>query len=152
MVVRLAPEERQSVDQLEGLLLRGLGGATVPLRQVADIGPERTSNLIARENAQRKAVISTNVADGYNLGDLVPAVRRRGEPSVHAGGYGVTYGGQFEAQQSASRTILLGGAGVVVFMLLLLQLSTGSLRTAVVVMVNLPLSIIGGILAIYLTE
>jgi CzcA family heavy metal efflux pump len=152
MVVRLAPEERQRFEQVEDLLLRGQGGATVRLREVASIGPERTSNLIARENAQRKAVISTNIAQGHNLGDLVRIVRGRIDPIVHRAGYTVTYGGQFEAQQSASRTILVGGAGVLLVMLVLLQLSTGSLRTAAVVLLNLPLSIIGGIIAIYLTE
>ncbi|HZW09191.1 MAG TPA: efflux RND transporter permease subunit, partial [Phycisphaerales bacterium] len=75
MVVRLAPEERERFAQVGELLLRGQGGAMVRLREVADIGPERTSNLIARENSQRKAVISANVAPGHNLGDLVAAVR-----------------------------------------------------------------------------
>jgi Cu/Ag efflux pump CusA len=64
----------------------------------------------------------------------------------------VHFGGQFEAQQSASRTILIAGAGVIVVMLMLLQLSTGSLKAALLVLVNLPLAIIGGIAAIYLTE
>jgi Cu/Ag efflux pump CusA len=119
---------------------------------VADIGPERTSNLIARENAQRKAVVSVNVAEGHNLGDVVAEVRRRVDPLVQQAGYFATYGGQFEAQQSASRTIALGGLAVVVVMLMLLQLSTGSLRVAALVLVNLPLAIIGGIAAILLTE
>jgi Cu/Ag efflux pump CusA len=64
----------------------------------------------------------------------------------------VHFGGQFEAQQSASRTLLIAGSGVAIIMLLLLQLSTGSFRAAVLVMVNLPLAVIGGLLAIYLTE
>lgn len=152
LVVRLAPEERESVNQLKGLRLRGIGGATVRLEDVADIGPERTPNLIARENAQRKAVISCNVAEGFNLGDLVGQVRDRVDPIVARAGYSVHYGGQFEAQQSASQTILLAGVGVVIVMLMLLQLSTGSLRSAILVLVNLPLSIIGGIVAIYVTE
>jgi HME family heavy-metal exporter len=124
----------------------------VRLREVADIGPERTSNLIARENAQRKAVISTNIAEGYNLGQLVEKVRARVDPIVHAAGYTVHYGGQFEAQQSASRTIYAMGAGVAVIMYLLLQISTGWSRVAALVMLNLPLALIGGIAAIYLTE
>jgi HME family heavy-metal exporter len=119
---------------------------------VADIGRERTSNLIARENGQRKAVISCNVADGYNLGQLVAAVKERVEPIVTKAGCTLTLGGQFEAQQSASQTILVMGAFVIVLMLLLLNAALGSLRAAVLVMVNLPLSLIGGIAAIYLTE
>ncbi len=152
MVVRLAESERERIDQIMDLQLRGAGGATVRLREVADIGPERTSNLIARENAQRKAVISTNVAEGYNLGQLVQQVQARVDPIVQKAGYTVHYGGQFEAQQSASRTIYGMGAGVAVVMFLLLQLSTGKSRVALLVMLNLPLALIGGIAAIYLTE
>ncbi|MCC6321952.1 MAG: efflux RND transporter permease subunit [Phycisphaerales bacterium] len=152
MVVRLAESERERIDQVMDLKLRGAGGAIVGLREVADIGPERTSNLIARENAQRKAVISTNVAEGYNLGQLVRQVQARVDPIVARAGYTVHYGGQFEAQQSASRTIYIMGAGVAVFMFMLLQLSTGSAKVAALVMLNLPLALIGGIVAIYLTE
>ncbi|HWB46638.1 MAG TPA: efflux RND transporter permease subunit, partial [Hyphomicrobiaceae bacterium] len=152
MVVRLAPEERERIDQVEDLMLRGMGGATVRLKQVADIGPERTSNLIARENAQRKAVISCNVAEGFNLGQLVGQVQSRVDPIVQRAGYTVHYGGQFEAQQSAAKTIYLMGLGVVVVMFMLLQMSTGSARAAGLVLVNLPLAVIGGIAAIYLSE
>lgn len=152
MVVRLAESERERIDQIMDLQLRGAGGAIVRLREVADIGPEKTSNLIARENAQRKAVVSTNVADGYNLGQLVAQVQAKVDPIVQKAGYTVHYGGQFEAQQSASRTIYIMGAGVAVFMFLLLQLSTGKSRVALLVMLNLPLALIGGIAAIYLTE
>ena len=152
LVVRLAPDERERIDQVMELPLRGAGGATVRLRDVADIGPERTSNLITRENAQRKAVISTNVAAGFNLGQLVEQVREQVDPIVQAAGCTVHYGGQFEAQRSASRTILVMGAGVAVVMFLLLQLSTGKARVALLVMLNLPLALIGGIAAIYVTE
>jgi HME family heavy-metal exporter len=152
LVVRLAPDERARIEQVMELPLRGRNGATVRLRDVADLGPERTSNLITRENAQRKAVISTNVAEGYNLGQLVAQVRERVDPIVQEAGCTVHYGGQFEAQRSASRTILVMGAGVAVVMFVLLQISTGSGRVALLVMLNLPLALIGGIAAIYLTE
>ncbi len=152
LVVRLADDERQRVDQIEDLMLRGEQGGLVRLREVADIGPERTSNLIARENARRKAVISTNVAEGYNLGDLVAAVRERVDPIVADAGFTVRYGGQFEAQQSAARTIAIMGAGVAVAMFLLLQLSTGRARTALLVMLNLPLALIGGVVAVFVAE
>jgi HME family heavy-metal exporter len=152
MVVRLADSERERVEQVMDLMLQGEGGAMVRLREVADIGPERTSNLIARENAQRKAVISTNIAEGYNLGDLVEVVRTKIDPIVARAGCTVDYGGQFEAQQSASRTIYVMGSVVAVLMFLVLQLSTGRARTAALVMLNLPLAIIGGIAAIFLSE
>jgi HME family heavy-metal exporter len=152
LVVRLDPSQRKTIEQVRNLLLRGQGGATVRLRDVASIGPERSSNLITRENAQRKAVVSLNVADGSNLGDLIEEVQAHVDPIVQRAGYTVKYGGQFEAQQSATKTILMTGIVVAVLMLMLLQISTGSLRAALLVMVNMPLALIGGIAAIYLTE
>lgn len=152
LVVRLDPASRETIEQVKDLLLRGRSGATVRLRDVADIGPERSSNLITRENAQRKAVVSLNVAEGSNLGDLVTAVRLKVDPIVKKAGFTVHYGGQFEAQQSATKTILISGLVVMMLMLMLLQISTGSLRAAALVMVNMPLALIGGIAAIYITE
>ncbi|HEX6812156.1 MAG TPA: efflux RND transporter permease subunit [Planctomycetota bacterium] len=152
ITVRLHPDERQRVDDVEQLIVRGAGGAQVRLRDVADIGRERTSNLIARENGKRKAVVSCNVADGFNLGQLVAEVDERIAPIVTAAGCTLTLGGQFEAQQSASRTILVLGGFVIAAMLMLISSALGSMRAAILVMVNLPLSLIGGIGAIYLTE
>ncbi|MDP7189953.1 MAG: efflux RND transporter permease subunit [Phycisphaerales bacterium] len=152
LVVRLDPSQRETVEQVRNLLLRGRGGATVRLRDVANIGPERSSNLITRENAQRKAVVSLNVADDSNLGDLIGAVQSRVDPIVQRAGFTVKYGGQFEAQQSAARTILITGLLVAILMLMLLQISTGSIRAALLVMLNMPLALIGGIAAIFLTE
>jgi Cu/Ag efflux pump CusA len=152
IVVRLAPENRRDVRDLGDLILRGKGGAMVRLREVADIGPEDAAMAIQRENTRRKAVISTNVAEGYNLGHLVERVRQVTDPIVARSGYEVHYGGQFEAQQSAARTIYIMGAGVILVILLLLYMAFDSFRAAMLVMVNLPLALIGGIAAIYLTE
>jgi HME family heavy-metal exporter len=152
LMVRLTDHERETVRDLRQLVLRGRGGAHVRLEEVANIGPEMASNLIARENAQRKAVVSLNVAAGSNLGHLVEQVRRRVDPIVLRYGYTVQYGGQFEAQQSASQTIWLFSGVVVLIMLVLLNVAIGSVRVSLLVLVNLPLALIGGILAIYLTE
>jgi CzcA family heavy metal efflux pump len=152
LVVRLHDEERATVRDLKNLVLRGRGGALVRLDEVAVIGPEMASNLIVRENAQRKAVVSLNVAEGSNLGHLVTQVRERVDPIVQRYGYTVQYGGQFEAQQSASRTIGLFSGLVLLVMIVLLNLAIGSLRVSLLVLVNLPLALIGGILAIFLTE
>ena len=152
VVVRLDPEERQSPEDVKALLLRGEGGALVRLSEVADIGPERTPLGIQRENARRKAVVSLNVAEGYNLGHVVEAVQAKVDPLVHRYGYTVTYGGQFEAQQSAARTIYIMGFFVCLVILLLLAMAFGSTRAALLVMVNLPLALIGGVVAVFLTE
>jgi CzcA family heavy metal efflux pump len=152
MIVRLAEDERANIDQVKQLILIGQGGARVRLFEVADVGVERASNLIARENAQRKATISCNVEEGFNLGDLVLAVQAKVDPIVvEKHGYSVHYGGQFEAQQSASKTILVMGFGVIFVILFLLYSALGNLRSALLVMLNLPLALIGGVVAIYLT-
>lgn len=153
VTLRLAPEERATVRQVSDFVLRSheTGGLT-RLREVADIGVERASNLIVRENGRRKATVSLNVAEGHNLGQLVAEVRRVVDPMVREAGYTVRYGGQFEAQQSAARTIYLMGAGALVAIFLLLQMALRSATAALLVMVNLPLALIGGVAAIYVAE
>ncbi|MDA0802970.1 MAG: efflux RND transporter permease subunit [Planctomycetota bacterium] len=152
LVVRSVESERDGVEDIRRVELRGQGGAIVQLGEVATIGPEMASNLIAREGGQRRAVVTLNVADGANLGDLIAAVRERVDPIVQRHGYSVHYGGQFEAQQSASRTMLVYGGLVGILVLLLLHLATGSLRVSLLVLVNLPLALIGGVVAIFVTE
>ena len=152
LAIRLAPEERNEINDVRNLVLQGKGGALVRLHEVADIGPEMTSNLIARENAQRRAIITLNVKEGFNLGDLVEDVQKKVDPIVQKHSYTVNYGGQFEAQQAASRTIYLYSGLVILIMLFILQVAVGSFRVALLVLVNLPLALVGGILAIYFTS
>ena len=153
VALRLAPEERATVRQLSDFILRSHEtGALSRLREVADIGVEPASNLIVRENGRRKATVSLNVAEGHNLGQLVAEVQRVVDPIIREAGYSVHYGGQFEAQQSASRTILLMGMGSLVAIFLLLQVALRSAKAAFLVMVNLPLALIGGIVAIFVAE
>lgn len=152
IVVRIAEDQRQTIGDVRKFMLHGASGQMVRLEEVADIGPERVSNLIARENTQRKATVSCNVADGYNLGQLVKQVQSLVDPIVEKQGYTVRYGGQFEAQQAAGRTILFLGVGVIVLILMMLQSAFGSMRAALLVLVNLPLALIGGIVAVFLAE
>ncbi|NUM36531.1 MAG: efflux RND transporter permease subunit [Candidatus Brocadiae bacterium] len=150
--VRLEPEERSQIDHVRKLVLKGAKGAMVRLEEIASIGREQTSNLIARENGRRKAVVSCNVAENYNLGDMVKEIRKKIDPIVHRYGYTVSYGGQFEAQQSASRTIYFMGWIVVAIIFFLMYMALESWKCALLVMLNLPLSLIGGIVAIYVSE
>lgn len=152
LVLRLDEEQRDSVRDVEDVVLTGKDGALVRLHEVADIGPEQRSNLISRQNALRKSVISANVAQGHNLGDTVQRIQETVDPIVHAAGYSVEYGGQFEAQQSASRTLLGMGSLILVVMVMLLQMALGSLRPALLVMLNLPLALIGGVIAMFIAE
>lgn len=152
MVVRLHPDYRQNLQQVKDFLLEGPGGALVRLDEIASIAPENMPLGVQRENGRRKAVISLNVAEGYNIGDLVEQVEKVVTPIVQRHGYSVTFGGQFEAQQSASRSIYLMGGFMALVILVLLSSAFGSTRAAVLVMLNLPLALIGGIVAIFLTE
>ena len=152
LTVRLHPDERQTEQQVGELVLKSPYGPQVRLREVAEIGVEMASNLIAREGARRKAVVSCNVAEGQNLGDLVVGIRRVVDPVVAKAGLSVHYGGQFEAQQEASRTIGLMGIAVIGVVFLLLAAALSSAKAAGLVMLNLPLSLIGGIGAVYIAE
>jgi Cu/Ag efflux pump CusA len=152
ITVRLGEPANWQPDDVKNLILHTGTGGQVRLSDVADIGPEMASNLIAREGARRKAVISLNVAEGYNLGHLISQVRERVDPIVRRHGYSVNYGGQFEAQQSAQRTLLIFGALVVLVILALLFTVLKSFKAALLVMVNLPLALIGGVVAVFIAE
>ena len=152
LTVRLAPEFRADEKALARLILQGAGGALVRLDQVADLGPQLAPYAIARENSQRKAVVSLNVAEGSNLGHLVEDVRQVVDPIVHGAGYRVHYGGQFEAQRSARNRMLLMSLLVLAIMILLLQSATSSWRATWLVLLNLPLALIGGVLAVFVKQ
>lgn len=152
IAVRLHPDERRNMSDVRNLLLVGEGGGLVKLSEVADIGPELMALGIQRENGRRKAVVSLNVAPGYNVGDLVEQVEAKVSPIVQEFGYTATYGGQFEAQQSASRAIYIMGAFASMVIFVLLASAFNSAKAAFLVMLNLPLALIGGIVAIFLTE
>ena len=149
LLVRLHPDERRGHLDVEDFILRGGDGQLVRLRDVASVYPDRASVVVARSNARRKAVVSCNVEEDYNLGDVVAAVRKAIDPIAREQGVDVHYGGQFEAEQAArSRLLGLGGIALLV-VLLLLNASLGSMRAALLVLLNLPLSLIGGIIAVY---
>ncbi len=150
IVVRLEGGERNDLADVSSFKLTSPSGAGVRLDEVAEVFREEASNLIVRDNTRRKALISCNVAEGSNMGDLVAALRRHVEPAVNAMGCTVSYGGTYEAQQSASRRLAWLGLVILIAIVLILAYSLGSLKSAVLVMVNLPLCLIGGIVAVYL--
>ena len=152
IVVRLREQDRQDIEDLANFRLQNELGQSIYLREVADLGLEQASNLIVRQNGQRKATVSLNVAEGYNLGDLVAEVRKVVDPIVLNKGFYASYGGQFEAQQQASRVIGTLGVVVVILILALLTMALHCFKSALLVMLNLPLALIGGVLAIYFSE
>jgi Cu/Ag efflux pump CusA len=106
--------------------------------------------MILRENVQRRIVISANVA-GRDLGGVVDDMRAAVAQQVPMpAGYRVEYGGQFESERSASRRLIVLGIAVIGGLFMLLVLAFGRPRDAVLVMVNLPLALIGGVVGVFL--
>ena len=150
LVVKLDPASAMDFERIADLPIHTLSGGTVPIRVVADVRREMGANMILRENVQRRIVVSCNVA-GRDLGSVVADIQRAVAEQVQMpSGYRVEYGGQFASQQTASRRLLvLGGAAIAgVFMMLVLAFSRA--RDALIVMVNLPLALIGGVAGVFL--
>jgi len=156
VLVRFNDASRSDLSAIKSTLIdtpgsNGEPGAKIPLSSVASIEESFGPNAIMRENVQRRIVISANVA-GRDLGSVVQEVQQSvGAKVKFSEGYFVEYGGQFEAQQSASRLILALSGFTLVAIFLTLQMALGHARAAAQVMVNIPLAIIGGIIAVYLT-
>jgi Cu/Ag efflux pump CusA len=150
LVVKFDAASAADVERIAELPIDTPSGATVPLRVVAAVRREMGANMILRENVQRRIVVSSNVA-GRDLGSVVADIQEAVAAQVPMpDGYRVEYGGQFESQQSASqRLTVLGGAAIAgVFMMLVLAF--GRARDALLVMVNLPLALIGGVAGVFL--
>ena len=125
-------------------------GARVPLGSLAEIVEDRGPNFIGRENAQRRIIVSANIA-GRDLGSVVADVRAQVDTGVALPeGYRVEYGGQFEAEEEAERLLLGLGAGAVAGIFLILYSACRSSRDAAIMMINLPLALIGGVAGVFL--
>ncbi|MBL9088230.1 MAG: efflux RND transporter permease subunit [Planctomycetia bacterium] len=153
VVLRLGDAWRDEPSDVEAFLLRAPSGAMLRLATVAEVREDVTSSLITRENVKRKAVVSCNVAEGHNLGDLVAEIRRRVDPIVaaHPGTF-VEYGGQFEAQAEASHRILLSSLAVLVLVVGVLFASLRAVRPVLLCLVNLPLALVGGVAAVFVAD
>lgn len=151
LTVRMADEDINSIDHIRNMLIDTADGRQVCLSDVADIFSSAGPNTISRENAQRKLVVSAN-AQGRDLRSVVNDMRQSIETNVKLpDGYRVEYGGQFESEASASRLLLGLSVVSIIVILLLLYLQFRSWKQSVVVLLNLPLALIGGVLALVVT-
>ncbi len=149
LVARFDPRELPDVEALEDVLVSTNAGAVIPMRALADIQRDRAPSEIGREGVQRRLVVSCNVA-GRDIGSVVGDVRSAIAARVKLpSGYHIAYGGQFESAESATETIVVLGIGAAFAMLGLLFLAFRSLRDALLVMLNLPLSLVGGVVGVY---
>lgn len=149
LVVRYDPAVKASEDSIRSTLFTTASGAHVPLHALADISfKERRPNTISREDVQRKIVVMVNVA-GRDLGSVVSDIREQVNKSIK--GFRIEYGGQFESAERASRTLMLLGIVVILGIFLLLFMAFRSIRDSLLVMLNLPLALIGGVIGVWLS-
>jgi Cu/Ag efflux pump CusA len=152
LMVRFDEAHRGSIETVKEATFNLESGAVVPLAELASIKSRSGPNTISRENVQRKIVVSANVA-GRDLRGTVNAISANISENINfPQGYFVEYGGQFESQAEATRTISLLSIVAILAIYLLLYLEFGSLKTALLVMVNLPFALIGGILIVWFTS
>jgi CzcA family heavy metal efflux pump len=152
LIVRLEDAARQDLDAIGSTLVDTKTGTRVPLKMLAKISRETGPNTISREGVQRKMVVQANVA-GRDLAGVVADLRRRiaGEVTFPENYY-VVFGGQFESAEGATRTIGLLTVVVVAGIFLLLVVAFKSVRNALLTLINLPLALIGGIVAVAITS
>lgn len=140
-----------SVEKIKNLMIDA-NGRKIPLEYIADVVSSSGPNSISRENVQRKIVVSANVTGGDLIG-VVNAIRSTIDKNIQLPeGYYVQYGGQFESEAAASRTLLIASffAIFVIFLLLFNEFKSG-IQSAIILL-NLPLALIGGVFAIWLSS
>lgn len=151
LTVKATDEWRSSMDAIRDLMIDA-GGVKVPLSYVADIRSASGPNTINRENVQRKIVISGNVSE-RDLRGVVNDIQKKVNTTIQLPeGYHLEYGGQFESEQAASRTLLLTSFMSLIVIFLLLYNEFKDARESGVVMLNLPLALIGGVFILCLTS
>lgn len=149
--VRLAKPYRDSVEAIGQLILQSPKGAWVRLGDVADIQIESAPPQIRRDDVQRRVVIQANV-EGRDMGGVVKEIQQRIEQAVKLpSGYTVTYGGQFENQQRAQARLMIVVPLSLALIFLLLYFAFNSVGQALLVMINVPLALIGGIVALFIS-
>lgn len=149
LVVRYPETRLEDLAVIGKTLIDSPSGAKVPLDSVADVSEDRSPNFISREGVQRKIVVQCNVAGRDLLGVVNDIEAEVGAKVKLPQGYRVEYGGQFESEAQASRRLLVLGGGVIAAILLILATAFHSTRDALIIMLNLPLALVGGVAGVY---
>ena len=153
VTVRLNGDENEyDINTVKSLVLSGRAGKRVRLDDVARVVPEEAPNLLLREGGLRKALISCNPAPGVNTGELVKKLRTMLTPVASEAGCTVSFGGSYQARESAGKRLGVLGVGLVVAIFFLLVLALGSGRAAALAMLNVPLGLVGSVVAVSLAE
>jgi CzcA family heavy metal efflux pump len=152
LVLRLNKDYTQTIEGIRSALIDTHDGKKVPLEQVADIVSVSGPSSISRENVQRKVVVSANVS-GRDIKSVVSDIQKNiNAKIILPEGYRIEYGGQFESEEKASRTLLITSILALLIIFALLYQEFKNFKLAGVVLLNLPLALIGGIFSIYFTS
>ncbi|MGE0101549.1 MAG: efflux RND transporter permease subunit [Blastocatellales bacterium] len=152
VVLRLPEDRRRDLETIRGLIVPTPGGERVRLGQVAEIGFSEGPEVINREDAQRRIVIQTNVR-GRDMGGFVEEARRKIESTVSLPvGYYITWGGEFENQQSAMQRLYIVVPLALLLIFLLLYSTFNSLKQASMIIANVPFALVGGVAALWLRD
>ena len=137
--------------RVKSFVLSGRSGRRVRLDEVAEISHESAPNLLLREGGRRKALVSCNPAPGVDTGRLVDRMENRLSPIVSAAGCSISFGGSHEARESAADRLCVLGAALAAAVFLILLFALGSVRSALLALLNVPLGLIGSVAAVALS-
>lgn len=152
LVLRLNKDYTESIEGIRSALIDTYDGKKIPLEQVAEIVSVSGPSKISRENVQRKVVVSANVS-GRDLRSVVKDIQGNVSNKIKLPeGYRIEYGGQFESEASASKTLMITSIIAIFIIFLLLFQEFRNFKLAGIVLINLPLALIGGVFAIYFTS
>jgi CzcA family heavy metal efflux pump len=152
VILRYNAENRGSIENIKNAMIDTDNGEKIPLSYVADIVSSSGPNTVNRENLQRKTVVSVNVS-GRDQRSAVDEIRSIVESSiVLPEGYSIEYGGQFEAEEEASKRLLISSLLSFLIIFILLFQEFKDLKLSAIILLNLPLALIGGVLSIYFTS
>ncbi len=151
LVVWLKPSARNSLEAIANLLVEQPNGEKIPLAQVAQIIRGTGPNTINREKVSRLIVVAANVK-GRDLRSIITEIQTKIKQNVTLpAGYYLQYGGQFEAEERATQNILIFSAIAFVAITVLIYLFVKSIPSTIAIMINLPIGLVGGVIAVALT-
>lgn len=152
LVLRLNENYTESIEGIKSAMIVNGDGVMIPLEEVAEIVSVGGPNSISRENVQRKIVVSANTA-GRDVVSIVEEIEQRVNDNVNIPeNYLVEYGGQFQSAKKASRTLMIMTIIAIFVIFLLLYGEFKDVTLSTIVLLNLPLALIGGIFAIFITS
>lgn len=148
LVLRFQDEDRDNLEAIKNAMIDAYDGKKIPLYYVANIISSAGPNKVSRENVQRKIVISANTVE-RDVRSVVNDIQEIIESQIKLPeGWRIEYGGQFESEARASRILLFASLAAIMVIFLILYQEFKSLKTATVILLNLPLALIGGLLAV----